>query len=69
VRTSEGCLTADNVMKCMTTTQLKQHTEAVLFHHISNALDMDCAGASFRWINQDFGVVMNMVVELGDALK
>ena len=69
VRTTDGCLTAENVMKCMTTTQLKQHTEAVLFHHISNALNMDCADASFRWINQDFGVVENMVVELGDALK
>lgn len=69
VRTLDGCLTAENVMKCMTSTQLKQHTEAVLFHHISNGLDMDCAGATFRWINQDFGVVENMVVELGDAIK
>lgn len=69
VRTLDGCLSAENVMKCMTTTQLKQHTESILFHHIAAALEMDCAGASFRWINQDFGVVENMVVELGDALK
>lgn len=69
VRTLEGCLSAENVMKCMTETQVKQHKEAVVSHHLSNALDMDCAGASFRWINQDFGIVDNIVVDLGDAVK
>jgi hypothetical protein len=69
VRTLEGCLSAENVMKCMTETQVKQHKESVVCHHLSNALDMDCTGASFRWINQDFGVVDNIMVELGDAVK
>ena len=69
VRTLEGCLSAENVMKCMTETQVKQHKESVVCHHLSNALDMDCSGASFRWINQDFGVVDNIMVELGDAVK
>ena len=39
-----------------------------IFHHLSATLGMDCNGATFRWINQDLGLVQNVVIDFGQSV-
>jgi hypothetical protein len=64
VRTTNGGLSAENVMKCTNNAEVKQQKVSVILHHISNVLNMNCTEANFRWINQDFGVIQNMMIDL-----
>jgi hypothetical protein len=51
-------------MKCTNNAEVKQQKVSVILHHISNVLNMNCTEANFRWINQDFGVIQNMMIDL-----
>jgi len=68
VRNENGSISAADVMQCVTVEDVKQKHVGNILHHLSATLDMDCRGASFRWINQDLGLVQNVVIDFGQSV-
>jgi hypothetical protein len=69
VRNKTGSISAADVMQCLTVEDVKQTHVGNIFHHLSATLGMDCNGASFRWINQDLGLVQNVVIDFGRSMS
>jgi hypothetical protein len=68
VRNQNGSILAADVMQCVTVEDVKQMHVGNIFHHLSATLGMDCNGATFRWINQDLGLVQNVVIDFGQSV-
>jgi hypothetical protein len=68
VRNQNGSISAADVMQCVTVEDVKQMHVGNIFHHLSATLGMDCNGATFRWINQDLGLVQNVVIDFGQSV-
>jgi hypothetical protein len=69
VRNKTGSISAADVMQCVTVEDVKQTHVGNIFHHLSATLGMDCKGANFRWINQDLGLVQNVVIDFGKSMS
>jgi len=68
VRNENGSISAADVMQCVTVEDVNQKHVGNILHHLSATLDMDCKGANFRWINQDLGLVQNVVIDFGQSV-